>query len=265
MSSARFTFINITGAPSLSPSADKRMRAHVTRTNFANRRQRMADVAEAKTERMADVAEAKTARTDSVEVRPSQNDQDLLAIGSSIKSSGAVNSSPMVGPRDSALLRKSTSLMAGITSNSKNEAVSSFWSCVFLDSSRYPSTSDEATWLGLLISEPALVESSLAVSLRHRVSWRERADVHACRAVNLLLQRIKSRQAHKDAVLAVVTTMAFGERLANNDLTWNIHMDGLAQLLKERHSQGSYDLPPWFTGLLISFVKSIHLAPAQYS
>ncbi len=42
MSSTSFTFLNATGAPGLSQSDAKRMRAHITRTNFANRRQRFA-------------------------------------------------------------------------------------------------------------------------------------------------------------------------------------------------------------------------------
>ncbi|KAL4757818.1 uncharacterized protein BDW70DRAFT_153045 [Aspergillus foveolatus] len=48
MESARLTFLNTTGA-SLSAAAAKRMRAHITRTNFAKRRQRIA-VAGAKSE-----------------------------------------------------------------------------------------------------------------------------------------------------------------------------------------------------------------------
>ncbi|KAH8908115.1 hypothetical protein BR93DRAFT_927145 [Coniochaeta sp. PMI_546] len=36
-----FTFLNTTGTPELSQSDAKRMRAHITKTNFANRRQRL--------------------------------------------------------------------------------------------------------------------------------------------------------------------------------------------------------------------------------
>ncbi len=40
MSPASFTFLNVTGTPALSQSDSKLMRAHITKTNFANRRRR---------------------------------------------------------------------------------------------------------------------------------------------------------------------------------------------------------------------------------
>jgi hypothetical protein len=43
MSSTSFTFLNATGTPELSQSDAKLMRAHITRTNFANRRQQIAE------------------------------------------------------------------------------------------------------------------------------------------------------------------------------------------------------------------------------
>lgn len=43
MSSTSFTFLNATGTPGLSQLAAKRMRAHITKTNFAKRRQRIAE------------------------------------------------------------------------------------------------------------------------------------------------------------------------------------------------------------------------------
>jgi hypothetical protein len=41
MSSMSFTFLNATGTPGLSQSDAKLMRAHITRMNFANRRQQI--------------------------------------------------------------------------------------------------------------------------------------------------------------------------------------------------------------------------------
>lgn len=110
----------------------------------------------------------------------------------------------------------------------------------------------------MLISEPALLESSLAVSTQHwaaDVSRQQNAHIHASRAVNILIQRINSGQAHTDAVLAVVCTMAIGGRLSNDDTAWSIHMDGVAQLIRERYARGICHLPSWFTDLLVSFVK----------
>lgn len=45
--------------------------------------------------------------------------------------------------------------------------------------------------------------------------------------------------------------MAFGERLTRNDTAWNVHIDGVAQIIKERHAQGIFTLPPWFLDLQI--------------
>jgi hypothetical protein len=45
METTSFTFLNTTGAPRLSKPAAKRVRGHVTRTNFANRRRRKAEAA----------------------------------------------------------------------------------------------------------------------------------------------------------------------------------------------------------------------------
>ncbi|KAM0247758.1 hypothetical protein ACHAQJ_009719 [Trichoderma viride] len=192
--------------PSLSPSTAKRMRAHVTRTNFANRRQRIAEV-----------------RT--------RNAPEQLAQSIVPGFDEAIDwlLTPFANPPQQARLH----------------------------SSEYPGSPMEAEWLNLLISEPALIESSLAVSMQHWVSdesRQQKTDAHSIRAVNILVQRIKSRQAHTDAVLAVVLTMAIGGRLANDNVVWNIHMDGLTQLIKERYARGICDLPSWFIDILVSFV-----------
>jgi hypothetical protein len=50
--------------------------------------------------------------------------------------------------------------------------------------------------------------------------------------------------------------MAFGASLENDDLAWNIHINGLAHIIEERKSQGTEALPSWLTGLV---VQSVHL------
>lgn len=110
----------------------------------------------------------------------------------------------------------------------------------------------------MLITEPALLESSLAVTTQHwaaDISRQQNAHVHSIRAVDILIQRINSGRAHTDAVLAVVCTMAIGGRLANDDDVWSIHVKGLAQIIRERHARGIFQLPPYFTDLLLSFVR----------
>ncbi|SPO01885.1 uncharacterized protein DNG_04558 [Cephalotrichum gorgonifer] len=140
-------------------------------------------------------------------------------------------------------------------SNEERISLSAFWSRISLDADNYPNTPDEAAWLDLLASEPALIESTLAVTTEHWLSdalCKQRAGVHSSRAANILVQRIKSREALTDAVLMAVLTLAFRERLADNDVVWGIHIDGIADLLRERYSQGVRTLPPWVTGLVVS-------------
>lgn len=149
---------------------------------------------------------------------------------------------------------------ASITNDTR--IVASLWSQIFLDSSEYPNTPAEAEWLNMLISEPALLESSLAVTTQHwaaDISRQQNTHVHSTRAVNTLIQRINSRQAHTDAVLAVVCTMAIGGRLANDDVVWSIHMRGVTHLIRERYARGIFHLPSWFTDLLLSFVRPFAL------
>ncbi|CRG88451.1 hypothetical protein PISL3812_05481 [Talaromyces islandicus] len=74
--------------------------------------------------------------------------------------------------------------------------------------------------------------------------------MHQSKALNLTIQRIGSKRPQTEAMLAAVTTMAFAERLANRDVAWNIHIDGLAQMVKERHSKGM-SLPWWLHDLVI--------------
>lgn len=94
----------------------------------------------------------------------------------------------------------------------------------------------------------------MAIGIRHwspDASCQEKAVAHSCKAANIIIQRIKSETAHTGAVLGAVLSMAIGERLMHNDLIWNIHVDGLANLITERRSQGECDLPPVLSNFLI--------------
>jgi hypothetical protein len=72
MSPDDFTFLNTTGRPRLSQLAAKRMRAHITKSNFAKRRQR--------------IAHARSAEPKPNGVAADEDSQDILIRG---KSSGA--------------------------------------------------------------------------------------------------------------------------------------------------------------------------------
>jgi hypothetical protein len=124
----------------------------------------------------------------------------------------------------------------------------------FLDGGNYPSSPDEEAWIQLLVSEAALAEVSMAIGIRYwspNVSYQKKSVAHSSKAANIIIQRIKSETAHTGAVIGAVLSMAIGERLMHNDLIWNIHVDGLANLSTERRSQGECDLPPVLCDFLI--------------
>lgn len=100
----------------------------------------------------------------------------------------------------------------------------------------------------------------MAIGIRHwspDASCQENAVAHSSKAANIIIQRIKSETAHTDAVIGAVLSITIGERLVHNDLNWNIHVDGLANLIIERRTQGECDLPPVLCNFLILFVYPI--------
>lgn len=123
-----------------------------------------------------------------------------------------------------------------------------------MEGQTYPRSPDEAAWLELLASEPALFESSMAIGMRHwspDVTCQLEAQIHWSRAANAIIERISSGCADSVAVLVAVATMAFGERLAGNIVTWGVHVDGLTHLLKQRLAQGHMTLSIWIYRIMI--------------
>ncbi|KAI1750557.1 hypothetical protein F4782DRAFT_248349 [Xylaria castorea] len=219
MDPPRFTFVTAVGTAGLSSTAAKQMRSHVTKSNFAKRRARVA-----RTKKEA-------ANRTSCQLSPGSPQQNIVT------GSGA-SRTPFQQPRR----------------DDCTQILSMKWSLLFLDGSEYPGTAREAAWIRLLISEPALFESSMAIGLRHWSPCRE-YQLIACetsaKATETIIQRISSGQVVTDAVLAAVLTMAFGERLVYNDLAWKIHIDGAVQLVYERISRGLPALSPWIEDFLI--------------
>lgn len=133
--------------------------------------------------------------------------------------------------------------------------VSSFWSTVMVDSGGpFPRSPDEEAFIQLMASEAALAEVSIAVGIRQwspDASCQEEAVVHTSKASNILIQHIKSATAHTAPVIVAVISMAIGERVAQNDLAWDIHIGGLANIIAERRAQGEGDLPSWLCDFLI--------------
>ncbi|KAI1288167.1 hypothetical protein F5Y03DRAFT_98836 [Xylaria venustula] len=221
MSPPGFTFVTAVGTAGLSETAAKEMRSHVTKSNFAKRRERLA--------RKRKEAADKTVR----ELPPKEPEKNLVTV-----KCGSDHPKP---PSQQTY------------GDSYTRYLSSKWSLLFLDGSKYPATANEAAWVRLLLSEPALVESSMAFGVRHWSLDREYQQVacdHFSKATENIIQRIASGQGTSDAVLASVLTMAFGERLVNNHLAWNVHIDGAVQLVNERILQGLPTLPPMLKTIL---------------
>ncbi|KAL2812335.1 hypothetical protein BDW59DRAFT_167841 [Aspergillus cavernicola] len=215
MEFAEFTFLNTTGA-SLSQPAAKRMRAHITKTNFAKRRQRLSKPTGIETE-----SRTKRTRTTSPESHP-----DVVL-------------PPIPTQPD---------LAANITAFHKLQEL------VFLEGRHSPDSPSEAVWFNLIASDPALVEATMAVAVRQWSpdnSWQSKADYHSYIAVNLIKQRITSTTTRTDGVLGAVITMAFGAALAQDDYAWNVHIDGLAHIIKDRESRNPHTMPTWFLDLVV--------------
>ncbi|OBR03188.1 hypothetical protein CH63R_12315 [Colletotrichum higginsianum IMI 349063] len=216
---ATLTFLNTTGSPALSRDLAKKMRGHITRINFAKRR------------------ELKLTRTTtSEEENESRQAVATLEKRESFELQGLANR----------LSRSSTRFTVSTFSR--------LWSLLFLNSDvNHVDTNEEAAWLGLLISDPAFLNATLSVGIGHwspEPIWRRDSGIHLHRAVSSMIERIGTGRGFTDGGLGAALTMAFGERLAQNDIGWNVHVSGVAQMIRERRSRGIAQEPSWFFGLM---------------
>ncbi|KAI0147043.1 hypothetical protein GGR57DRAFT_264519 [Xylariaceae sp. FL1272] len=215
MATPSFTFVTTVGTSGLSHVAAKQVKSHVTKSNFAKRRARLG-------------------KTEKVLHRPTGRGQE--------------------GPSIQRGSEHTTEISCRLTrEDGVSQRVSSKWSLLFLDGSSYPNSSDEAAWISLLISEPALVESSMAIGFRHWSPdryYQEIACEYSSKATETIIHRIGAGRGATDAVLASVLTMAFGERLLGNEAAWGIHINGAVELLYERKAQGGFVLSSWVEDLL---------------
>ncbi|KAK5633676.1 hypothetical protein RRF57_009390 [Xylaria bambusicola] len=222
------TFVTTVGTTELSEAAAKEMRSHVTRSNFAKRRQRIVQNNRKQRQR--------SSRQSSPE-KPEHSTESVLES-----------------------LQTPSQRVHG---DSYAQIVSSKWSLLFLNGSEYPTSTSEEAWISLLVSEPVLVESSMAFGLRH---WSQDNDYQqlACdfssKATENIINRIGTGRGITDAVLAAVLTMAFGERIVHNDVAWNIHIDGAVQLVIERVSRGLPAVSPLLEELLVNAVLGQEMA-----
>ncbi|KAL4783807.1 hypothetical protein BJX76DRAFT_348264 [Aspergillus varians] len=217
MESSELTFLNTTGA-SLSAPAARRMRAHITRTNFAKRRQQMIGTEAEKESNVRRRPKQKGAR----EERKTESALALLPV-------------PLSPSDNAAAFEKILELM-------------------FIEGRRAPQGTAEVDWFNLIASEPALVEATLAVAVRQwspENEWQSKADHHSYTAVSLIKQRISSINTRPDGVIGAVITMAVGAALECDDNAWTIHMDGLAMIINDRESRDPLTLPSQYIDLVI--------------
>lgn len=235
MEKKSLTFLNTTNAPGLSRQAAKRVRGHVTKANFAQRRQRMARSVE-KPE--ADSTTSGTFFYKGILRKRSQKEENShVASNCQLCATSLSNNVWLESHHDSrytdmAHRRQALLLLA----------------CI-----HRPRNMSEAAWVDLIVSEQALVEATMAIGMRFwspQPPWQRRAETHQSKALNLTIKRIGSERPQTEAMLAAVSTMAFAGRLANDDVAWNIHIDGLAQMIKERYSEGM-GLPWWLHDIII--------------
>ncbi|OOG00435.1 hypothetical protein ASPCADRAFT_187 [Aspergillus carbonarius ITEM 5010] len=212
MEPTNFTFLNTTGASSLSRLATKRMRAHITKTNFAKRRQRIADA---------------TATNRSLDGSPGS-----------------------VGEATSACAFRRLQELS------------------FLEGNYIPETPSDETWLNLIASEPAVIEALLAVAVRQwspSSAWQLQADNHLYKAIKLIKQLITSTRPKTDGVLGAVVSLAIGAALAQDQVAWNIHINGLADIVRSRQCGVWPAVPSWFIDFLVQdSVNSIFDFPRVY-
>ncbi|BCS26786.1 uncharacterized protein APUU_51497A [Aspergillus puulaauensis] len=216
MECSDLTFLNTTGASSLSGRAAKEMRAHITRTNFAKRRQRL------------------TGRGPEKEPKVKRK-QDKTNI-----------------PSDKMCDSVLTLIPAHLSPS--QDTLDKLQELLFIEGRRNPYNPREALWFKLFTSEPVLVEATMAVAVRHwspEYSWQSQADHHSYIAVNLLKERIASISTRPNAVLGAVITMVFGAALACDDIAWKIHIEGLVQIINDRESRDPLGLPSWLIDLIV--------------
>ncbi|KAI1321867.1 hypothetical protein F5Y16DRAFT_388339 [Xylariaceae sp. FL0255] len=225
---SNFTFITAVDGPTLSEASAKRIRGHVTRANFAKRRE---------TRGLNTTLEQRATRKIicTTERRDSSGSPDAVLPLLPTTPTQASSAQPAL-------------------KNFICQYLPMIWSQLFLDGSKYPLNEEEAAWASLLASDHALAESSLAIGARHLLPAESYEDLYSdlsSRVTKTIISRLNSDQALSDAVLATVMTMAFGECLVHNRRAWAVHIEGGVQLIRERIARGLPAMAPWVRDLLV--------------
>ncbi|KAM6509985.1 hypothetical protein FALCPG4_017618 [Fusarium falciforme] len=233
----QLTFLNTSDAPGLGVVETKQMRAHITKTNFARRRQRLA-----KERRQKNLQEI--------------HERDLVAQPekpmSGNEATPQVPTAPSLDPGSDMLL----STRSRDPHNSISYLLYEFRPIVFPAGYGYPGSERETVWVDQLLAEPALIEASMAIGLkytpRRRSPWTSReADIRKCMAISMINKRLDTAAGLSDGMLGAVFTLAFAERLASDERALDVHIQGLAQMIRLRRAAGITRVPSWFSDFLI--------------
>ncbi|KAJ4159914.1 uncharacterized protein LMH87_007850 [Akanthomyces muscarius] len=221
-----FTFVTSTGAGQ-SPSAAKKVRGHVTRVVFAQRR---ADRAQAQdrghsgTTKQKFQAKRKAAVKNRGETQASAN--------------GAISnvSIPLAPCHKSA------------------EILEEFWSIILSGHDGGGGADLEyASWREMLASEPAFLEATMAAAMNYwcASNLKSRAQKHREKAVDMMIDRIKNHQLHTDGFLGAALTMAVSERLLGTEQNWQMHIRGITGAVQARRQRGIKGLSATFDDLMV--------------
>ncbi|KAK5997683.1 hypothetical protein PT974_00038 [Cladobotryum mycophilum] len=251
-----FTFLTMTDSPSLGESMTKRMRAQVTKHNFARRREHRARIiAESRNKQSHILNDLDSGSLDIIAASDPSPDYPL-------RSGPFIFTSPrfLILPSNSvSIIKNCQQQTIWVNDYHRFGAVlSNFKPLLFPSIPSTPDSLHHTAWTSLLVSEPAFLEATL--SLAYRYETRHRCvganglppDIHIYRAIKLINRRLEDPStALSDGILGAVFTLAFNERLAGNEQAWNIHVEGLSQMVKGRRDQGQRDPPRWFFNLLL--------------
>ncbi|EXM16709.1 hypothetical protein FOTG_15040 [Fusarium oxysporum f. sp. vasinfectum 25433] len=225
-----FTFVNVSNAPGLGPKEAKQMRGHITKTNFAKRRQRLG-----KPKNKGNTAS------------PSSPSSALTALGERQLRHAL---EPVA---DSLLVR-----MIEPTYSPVECLLCEYRALIFPAGLGSPGSNREADWIALLHSEPALVEASMAIAIRHsprlqRTQGIREASVRKGRAIKMINERLD-------------TPLGLTDGLLESDVkARDVHIQGLAQMIKVRRSLGNTAIPSWFGDFILYDSIGHTILSASYS
>ncbi|KAG4263042.1 hypothetical protein FPRO04_13291 [Fusarium proliferatum] len=183
-----FTFVNVSNAPGMGPKEAKQMRGHITKTNFAKRRQRLGQQKKKANTAQHSSPSSVLVKSDERQVR---HEPKPIAHSSLIR---------MVEP----------------TYSPVEYLLCEYRALIFPAGLGSPGSNREADWIALLHSEPALVEASMAIAIRHSPGLQRTQSIHEAsvrkgRAIKMINERLDTPLGLTDGVLSAVFTLTFAE------------------------------------------------------